>query len=141
MLNVKKLLTKILSKTIVENPANHYIKIGNFAMCWGYMNIPSIAQNTFTTLTPTFPIAFTSAPIVVPFFATGMGAGRNMLIQATASTQTTSHGSIIVVNNSGAFGATTNGAGWVAIGFMGGVLLKCNILNILTPYRKAVGVC
>ena len=115
---MKKITT--LLRTISVHPSENYITLGDLAICWGYSNIPNIAQNALTTLTPLFPITFKAAPIVVPFFATGMGAGRNMLIQAPASAQTASSASIIVVNNGIAFGAATNGCGWVAIGFLGG---------------------
>ena len=120
MLNVKKLLTKLLAKTIVENSANNYITVGNFAMCWGYKDIPNISQNAYATLTPAFPITFMAKPLVIPFFATGMGSGRNMLMQAPAGSQSTTQGSIIVINNGIAFTLATNGCGWVAIGFIGG---------------------
>lgn len=108
----------IIGSAIKGYPSSNYMTIGNFAMCWGYVDIPNIAQNSLTTVTPSFPITFTAAPIVVPFFATGMGAGRNMLMQAPPAIQTTSSASIIIVNNSAAFGAATNGCGWIAIGFI-----------------------
>ena len=113
-------LTNILNEVLpaVSDSGTNYVKFGDVGICWGYSDLPAMTSpNGYAYVTPTWPITFKSAPIVVPFLSAGFGAGRVIGVQAVHNAQTTTGGSIFVTNNTGGqTGASTNGIGWVAIG-------------------------
>lgn len=110
MLNVKKILTKMLEKTIVEDILHNHIKIGSFAMCWGTATPTSInSQNAVT-----FPITFVSAP---HGFATFRGDAKgNTHNQICVKNETTTGMTVYYYEAGGA----VKQFNWLAVGFIGG---------------------
>lgn len=111
----------IIGSAIKGYPSSNYITIGNYAICWGYKNIPSIpaSPNGSVAVEVNFPITFANVPFVVPFVSAGFGGGRGVVAYADPSLQTTTKGTIRINNIVGsALTSATNGLGWIAIGFI-----------------------
>ena len=110
MLDIKKLLTKLVANSIITNSTNKYIKIGNFAMCWGIKTPSSInSQNAVN-----FPITFASAPIG---FATFQGDAKGSTYAQIKVKNVTTTGMTVYYYESG--GAVRDYS-WLAIGFIVG---------------------
>ena len=110
MLDIKKLLTKLVANSIITNSTNKYIKIGNFAMCWGIKTPSSInSQNAVN-----FPITFASAPIG---FATFQGDAKGSTYAPIKVKNVTPTGMTVYYYESG--GAVRDYS-WLAIGFIVG---------------------
>ena len=67
MLDIKKLLTKILLQLPVKNTGNH-LEIAGIHICWGHVSV-SCTANTYTQTTVTLPYTYTNAPHVFTSFA------------------------------------------------------------------------
>lgn len=116
---MKKITT--LLRTISIHPSENYITLGDLAICWGYADIGAMSANGYTYTEASFPITFDSEPLVIPFIAAGFGAGRTIMIQAVRTQQTQTAAKLFLTNlGGGATSASQKGAGWVAIGFVGG---------------------
>lgn len=79
MLDVKKLLTKILLQLPVKNTGNH-LEIAGVHICWGSVTI-SASANSYTETQATLPYTYTSTPIA--FASLGNRSGQARTAYAT----------------------------------------------------------
>lgn len=108
MLDVKKLLTKLVANSIIANSTNNYITIGSFAMCWGRKTPASINNQVSVS----FPITFASAPYgFATFHGDAKGSTHN---QITTKNETTTGMTIYYYEAGGA----VKQFNWLAIGFI-----------------------
>ena len=109
MLDIKKLLTKILLQLPVKNTGNH-LEIAGIHICWGDVSV-SCTANTYTQTTVTLPYTYTSAPHVFTSFASQ---------NANARTTYGTNGGDLPLNqiHVGALSLTTRGqiVCWLTIG-------------------------
>lgn len=109
MLDIKKLLTKLVANSIITNSANNYITIGKFAVCWGRKTPPSIN----TSVSVTFPITFASAPHGFATFHAASAKG-NTHNQITTYNESTTGMTVYYYEASGSIREFN----WLAIGFI-----------------------
>ena len=111
MLNMKKILTKILATVPIVG--TNYIKIGGIGICWGH-----VTTGTNSAAIATFPIEYKNTSSIYTFVTSVYGSSLTYAA-ISASVQMQSTRSMYIY---GRAGSSTIGAGyginWVAIGLI-----------------------